>query len=77
MLLEVVTSILLAGSPQAGATPQADPPEEKKICHKEIETGSLIKGRKICRTVKEWQKISDANREEVERTASMGSKSGQ
>lgn len=77
MLLGIVTSILLAGAPQAGATPQADRPEEKKICRKEIETGSLIKGRKICHTAKEWQKISDASRDDVERNVSMGSRSGQ
>ncbi|HEU4969419.1 hypothetical protein [Sphingomonas sp.] len=77
MLLEVVTSILLAGSPQAAATPPAERPVEKKICRKEIETGSLIKGRKICHTAREWQKISDASRDDVERTVSMGSRSGQ
>jgi hypothetical protein len=78
MLLGIVTGILLAGAPDAAATPTApaEKPAEKKICRKDIETGSLIKGKKICYTVKQWQKISDANRDEIERTSSMGSASG-
>jgi hypothetical protein len=76
MLLEVVTGLLLASSPQATATPQAEPPAEKKICRREIETGSLIKGKKICYTAKQWQKLADANRDEIERTVSSGSASG-
>lgn len=84
MLLAVMTSLLLAGAPEASAAPanaaEAAPvqkPEEKKICRKDIETGSLIKGKKICYTAKQWQKIADANRDEIERSSSMGSKSGQ
>jgi hypothetical protein len=80
MLLGIVTSLLLASAPEAAATPAAapqQPAEEKKVCRREVETGSLIKGKKICYTAKQWQKISDAARDEVERTSSMGSKSGQ
>ena len=80
MLLGVVTSILLASAPEAAATPAPapqKPAEEKKICRRDIETGSLIKGKKICYTAKQWQKLSDAARDEIERTSSMGSKSGQ
>jgi hypothetical protein len=76
MLLGIVTGILLAGAPEAAATPPADKPVEKKICRKEVETGSLIKGKKICYTAKQWQQISDASREDIERSASMGSQSG-
>jgi hypothetical protein len=81
MLLGVVTGLLLATAPDAAATPttpSAAPqqPEEKKICRREVETGSLIKGTKICMTAKQWQRISDANRDEIERTSSMGSQSG-
>ena len=76
MLLQVVTGILLASAPEAAATPQPAPAEEKKICRREIETGSLIKGKKICYTAKQWQKIADDNRDEIERNASMGSASG-
>ena len=78
MLLGLVTGLLLAAAPDAAATPaaSADQPAEKKICRREIETGSLIKGKKLCYTAKQWQKISDANREEMESRASSGSQSG-
>ena len=76
MLLEVVTGLLLASAPTAADAP-ADKPEEKKICRKQIETGSLIKGKKICYTSKQWQKLADANREEYESRSSSGGQSGQ
>lgn len=79
MLLGLITGLLLAAAPgeATNATATTERPEEKKICRKQIETGSLIKGKKLCFTARQWQKISDNNREEVERTASMGSRSGQ
>ena len=79
MLLEILTGVLLATAPEAAANQAqpADKPEERKVCRREVETGSLIKGKKICMTAKQWQKIADANRDEIERTSSMGSKSGQ
>ena len=79
MLLEIVTGMLLASAPNAG-TNEAQPaekPAERKICRKDIETGSLIKGKKICMTAKQWQKLADANRDEMESRASSGSQSGQ
>ena len=78
MLLELVTGLMLAVAPDGAATPTPQPakPEPKKVCRKDIETGSLIKGKKICYTPKQWQQISDANRTEVERMQSSGSQSG-
>lgn len=79
MLLAVVTGLLLAGAPDATPANTAAPvekPEDKKICRKEVETGSLIKGKKVCMTAKQWQRLADANRDEVERNSSMGSQSG-
>lgn len=83
MFLHVVTSLLLAAAPEnatAADTPAAAPaqkPVEKKICRKDIETGSLIKGKKICMTAKQWQKIADANRAELESRSSSGGQTGQ
>lgn len=80
MFQEVMAGLLLIGAAPADAAPtnaMVERPEEKKICRKQIETGSLIKGKKVCFTAKQWQKIADANREDMERTSSMGSASGQ
>jgi hypothetical protein len=70
--------MLLAAAPDAAANEAqpVDKPAERKICRKDIETGSLIKGKKICYTAKQWQKLADANRDEIERTVSSGSASG-
>jgi hypothetical protein len=81
MLLHVVTSLLLAAAPENATAetpaPPAEKPAEKKICRRDIETGSLIKGKKICMTAKQWQKVSDASRDEIESRTSSGSQSGQ
>lgn len=76
MLLEIVTGLLLASNATAPADAAAPKPEEKKICRRQLETGSLIKGKKFCYTAKQWQKIADANRDEIESRASSGSASG-
>ena len=79
MFLEVVTSLLLASAPESApnTTAPANRPEEKKICRRQVETGSLVKAKKICFTAKQWQELGDRSRTEVERTVSMGSASGQ
>ena len=79
MFLEVVTSLLLAGAPESAnnATPPAEKPVEKKICRTQVETGSLVKGKKICFTKKQWQQLADQSQRDVERTFSSGSASGQ
>lgn len=77
MLLGVVTGMLLAAAPATVSENQpAQNQEERKICRREVETGSLIKGKKICMTAKQWQKISDDNRAEIESRVSSGSQSG-
>jgi 2-keto-4-pentenoate hydratase len=79
MFLEVVTSLLLAGAPEtaSNATAPAERPAEKKICRTQVETGSLVKGKKICFTKKQWQQLAEHSQREVERTFSSGSASGQ
>ena len=79
MFLAVVTSLLLAGAPETATntTATAERPEEKKICRTQIETGSLVKGKKICFTKKQWQQLADQSQRDVERTFSSGSASGQ
>jgi len=56
-----------AASETAGATnanPAVPPPEgEKLICRKQVETGSLVKGKRTCMTRAEWGKLGDAARD--------------
>ena len=78
-MLESLAILLLAVAPQAPGKPKQviERSGDRKICHKQIEAGALIKGRMVCMTAKEWQRVADAWRDEVERTASLGSRSSQ
>ncbi len=54
LMLVAVLGVAVSG-PAAAATPQANAPaKEKRICRSEIETGSLVKKRKTCKTRAEW-----------------------
>jgi hypothetical protein len=41
-------------------------PLDKVVCHREIETGSLTRVRKECRTRREWSQLSDAVRRDAQ-----------
>jgi hypothetical protein len=42
-------------------------PMEKVVCRRELETGSLVKARKDCRTRREWNRRSEAAQAEGQR----------
>ena len=44
--------------PDAGAEHAADK-EEKQICKKFLETGSLVRGYRVCKTKREWERDRD------------------
>ncbi len=48
--------------------PAAKPvdPLDKVVCRREMETGSLTRVRKECRTRREWGRLADANRRDVQ-----------
>ena len=57
---------------QAAATPTSSPaapvdPLDKIRCQREIETGSLVKSKRVCHTRREWQRISDDAQAEADR----------
>lgn len=58
----MVTALLLL-APTTGEQPAPAPspaPAEKVICKKSIETGSLVKGKKICLTEKQWRLAAES-----------------
>jgi hypothetical protein len=61
MMLLAATLLLLAPTnaeqPTGAPTPA---PAEKVICKKSIETGSLVKGKKICLTAKQWGRAAES-----------------
>lgn len=49
-------------------TPPAKPvdPLDKVVCHRELETGSLTRVLKECRTRREWSELADAVRRDAQ-----------
>ena len=71
-LMSTLLAGLMLSSPllaQAPAPAQTPPPvlEEKRVCRAQLETGSLIKKRKTCHTVKQWRYIDEAHNDEARR----------
>ncbi len=61
--------IIIAMMAEASATPPPPKPVDpldKVICHREIETGSLTRVRKECRTRREWSLLADAVRRDAQ-----------
>lgn len=62
--------IIIAIMAEASATPPAPPkpvdPLDKVVCHREMETGSLTRVIKECRTRREWSEIADAVRRDAQ-----------
>jgi hypothetical protein len=55
-----------ASSAPSAATPQPDP-GSVKICKTYAKTGSLVQGRKVCRTKREWDAQIQLERDASER----------
>lgn len=49
----VFLAALFAAAPPVSAEPQQ--PEEKLICERQVETGSRLKGKKVCKTKRQWE----------------------
>jgi hypothetical protein len=63
-MLHLPLALILMVSPTD--TPSAEP-ANKVICKKFVETGSLVRKKKICRTRADWNKESSALRESATR----------
>jgi hypothetical protein len=70
LTLEFLTLALMAdaatAAPPVVAAKPADP-MDKVTCRRELETGSLVKARKDCRTRREWNRRSEAAQAEGQR----------
>jgi hypothetical protein len=56
--------VLALQSAPAAVAPTETPPAEKKVCKRVVETGSLVKGKKVCMTRKEWNAVADNARQQ-------------
>ena len=67
MRLILLVSLLASSAPALAqetpaAAPTAKPQEEKKICRMVDATGSILGGKRVCRTKAEWAEISERAR---------------
>jgi hypothetical protein len=58
MLLIAVALIV----PQTAPVDTAPPAKERRICRKIVDTGSLVRGKRECRTAAEWNNLANAAR---------------
>ena len=65
LTLALMADAATAALPAAAAKPVD--PMDKIRCQRELETGSLVKSKKICHTRREWSRISDDAQDEGQR----------
>jgi hypothetical protein len=69
MLISTTFLTLAMMADAATATAQAAVPADpldKVVCRRILETGSLIKGKRVCLTRREWARTSEKGRERAE-----------
>ena len=57
---------LLAEAATPAPAPTAPDPQNKIICRRYLETGSLVKSTKVCHTRAEWARVYEAARRDSE-----------
>lgn len=65
----LVIAALLAEA--AVPAPEQPKPQDKVTCRRYLETGSLIKGTKVCHTRREWARLNDEARQDTEAMQQM------
>lgn len=68
MSAALMSLMMMADSTQAApATAQATPdPLEKVVCRRLTQVGSLVQGKRVCMTRREWIKYTEASRAAAE-----------
>lgn len=64
LALALLSEAAVSAGPTAANQPN---PLDKVKCQRQIETGSLVKARKTCRTVREWNALADNARTDTDR----------
>lgn len=52
-----------AAQPNVNADERAADAGDKMVCKKFLETGSLVRGQRVCKTKREWERARDQMRE--------------
>ncbi len=63
-LIPAAALLLVAATDAPGKKEPADP--NKVRCKSQVETGSLVRKAKVCRTEAEWRRLSETGRERTQ-----------
>lgn len=66
MISALALAMLVSAAAEELKSVEPKPAKERKVCRSEIDTGSRLGKRQVCRTAAEWQVIDDANSEALE-----------
>lgn len=76
--LVAAPALVAAQQPAAGGQPEAKAKQERRICRRIDEIGSIARSRRECRTRAEWDALAERQRaNSPTMTAMTGSQSGQ
>lgn len=64
-LIAAAATAAAAAEPKREAVEKASDPQDKMICKRFVETGSLVKGYRSCKTKRDWERERDAMRQRV------------
>jgi hypothetical protein len=67
-----MTVLLVSATAETSSNPQSGASDSKVLCKKQVDTGSLVRAKKICRTRAEWDKANTVGREEGQRMQNQG-----
>jgi hypothetical protein len=70
--LSIIVVLVASATADSQATPQTGDSADKVVCKKQVDTGSLVRAKKICRTRAEWEKANTVAREEGQRMQNQG-----
>lgn len=60
IVLALAAAAASQGAPPKDAAERSADPLDKVICKRFTETGSLVKGKRVCKTKREWENERDA-----------------
>ncbi len=75
LLLVPIAATPLTAMAQPPAQGQATPQQERRICRSNQDnTGSILGGRRICRTAAEWERLSREAADNLQRVRESGAR---
>lgn len=76
VVLAAVSFAVAAPALADNSSDATKPPKEKKVCRREVVTGSIVPFKSVCHTRDEWASIDSANARSVEDTLGNARPSG-